>query len=364
LSPGTFQAGFIAVATLLWLWRELFSLVNSVPRLAERAIIVGENALAESLIYECETRPELGLRIVGRGLSADTLAAWMSCTGDASSCSPPDNEFREEFPRAIEHLGVDRIVIALGECRGKLPVGLLLTLKSRGVHVQDGAELYEKITGKIPIESIRMSSLLFSPGCCASRVFLMYKRAASVVVSVLGLVISLPVIPFVLLAIKLTSPGPIFYRQRRVGRNGVVFDCYKFRTMRANAEADRGPTWAGDDDPRITPVGRFLRRMRADEIPQLWNVLKGEMSLVGPRPERPEFVAALSREIPYYQLRHAVRPGISGWAQIRYKYGSSVEDAKEKLRYDLFYIKNMSAGLDLLILFDTVKVILWGRGVK
>jgi len=239
-----------------------------------------------------------------------------------------------------------------------------LSLKSRGVLFQDGAELYEEITGKIPIESIRMSSLLFSPGCHASWVFLMYKRAASVVVSVLGLLISLPLIPFIVLAIKLTSPGLVFYRQRRVGRNGVVFDCYKFRTMRANAEADTGPTWAGDDDPRITPVGRFLRRIRADEIPQLWNVLRGDMSLVGPRPERPEFVAALSREIPYYQLRHVVRPGISGWAQIRYKYGSSVEDAKEKLRYDLFYIKNMSAGLDLLILFQTVKVILWGRGVK
>jgi sugar transferase (PEP-CTERM system associated) len=364
LSPGTFQAGFVAVATLLVLWRELFSLVNSVPRFTERAVIVGENALVESLIHECETRPELGLRIVGRSLSADKLALWIDRTGGASSGSLPDNEFREEYSRAVEHPGVDRIVIALGECRGKLPVELLLSLKSRGVRVQDSAELYEKITGKIPIESIRMSSLLFSPGCYASRVFLMYKRAASVVVSVLGLVISLPLIPFIVLAIKLTSPGPVFYRQRRVGRSGAVFECYKFRTMWANAEADTGPTWAGDDDPRITAVGRFLRRIRADEIPQLWNVLKGDMSLVGPRPERPEFVAALSREIPYYQLRHAVRPGISGWAQIRYKYGSSVEDAREKLRYDLFYIKNMSAGLDLLILFHTVKVILWGRGAK
>jgi sugar transferase (PEP-CTERM system associated) len=364
LSPGTFQTGFVAVAALLLLWRELFSLLNSVPRFAKRALLVGEGALAESLIHECQTRPELGLCIVGGGLPAEKLVAWMSRTGGASSESLPENEIHEAFAQTMEHPGLDRIVIALGECRGKLPVGLLLSLKSRGMLVQDGAELYEEITGKIPIESIRMSSLLFSPGCHASWVFLMYKRAASVVVSVLGLLISLPLIPFIVLAIKLTSPGLVFYRQRRVGRNGVVFDCYKFRTMRANAEADTGPTWAGDDDPRITAVGRFLRRIRADEIPQLWNVLKGDMSLVGPRPERPEFVAALSREIPYYQLRHVVRPGISGWAQIRYKYGSSVEDAKEKLRYDLFYIKNMSAGLDLLILFQTVKVILWGRGVK
>jgi lipopolysaccharide/colanic/teichoic acid biosynthesis glycosyltransferase len=162
----------------------------------------------------------------------------------------------------------------------------------------------------------------------------------------------------------MTSRGPVFYRQKRVGFNGTVFECYKFRTMCADAEADSGPTWAGDDDPRITPVGRFLRTGRLDEIPQLWNVLRGDMSLVGPRPERPEFVERLSREIPHYNLRHTIRPGVTGWAQIRFKYGSSVEDAKEKLRYDLFYVKNMSPGLDLLVLFETVKVILLGRGAQ
>jgi len=161
-----------------------------------------------------------------------------------------------------------------------------------------------------------------------------------------------------------TSPGRVLYRQKRVGRNGAEFDCYKFRTMRSDAEADTGPTWAGDDDPRITPVGRFFRQTRIDEIPQLWNVLRGDMSLVGPRPERPEFVDELNRRIPYYQLRHATRPGITGWAQVRYKYGSSIEDAKEKLRYDLFYVKNMAPGLDLLILFHTIKVIFLGRGAQ
>jgi lipopolysaccharide/colanic/teichoic acid biosynthesis glycosyltransferase len=176
--------------------------------------------------------------------------------------------------------------------------------------------------------------------------------------------LSLPLLPFIILAIKLTSPGAALYRQKRVGREGVVFYCYKFRTMRADAEADTGATWALDDDPRITRVGKFLRMARLDEIPQLWNVLKGDMSLVGPRPERPEFTEFLSREIPYYQLRQTVRPGITGWAQIRYKYASSVEDAREKLRYDLFYIKNMSIGLDLLVFFQTVKVILFSQGAK
>jgi lipopolysaccharide/colanic/teichoic acid biosynthesis glycosyltransferase len=171
-------------------------------------------------------------------------------------------------------------------------------------------------------------------------------------------------IPLVSLAIKISSAGPVFYKQKRVGHDGLVFDCYKFRTMRADAEADTGPTWAEDNDPRITKVGRFLRLSRLDEVPQLWNVLKGDMSLVGPRPERPEFVERLAQEIPYYSLRQAVRPGITGWAQIRYQYGSSIDDAREKLRHDLFYIKNLSPGLDSLILMDTVKTILWGRGAR
>jgi sugar transferase (PEP-CTERM system associated) len=291
--------------------------------------------------------------------------------------SRPDNRARGAMPITLSQTGyceelsadrqvpgIDRIVVALEERRGRLPVDLLLSLKNRGVQVQDGNDVYESITGKVPIESIRMSWLLFSPDYFASRLFLFYKRSASLVASIAGLLLSLPLLPFVVLAIKLSSPGQVMYRQSRVGRDGVVFRCYKFRTMRSDAEADTGPTWATDDDPRITPVGRFLRKTRMDEIPQLLNVLKGDMSLVGPRPERPEFVAALKQEIPYYHLRHSVRPGITGWAQTLYRYGSSVEDAKEKLRYDLFYIKNMSAGLDLLIILSTVKIILLGRGAK
>jgi sugar transferase (PEP-CTERM system associated) len=260
--------------------------------------------------------------------------------------------------------GIDRIVVAMEERRGRLPVDLLLSLKNRGVQVQDGNDVYESITGKVPIESIRLSWLLFSPGFQASRLFLIYKRSASVLISIVGLLLSAPFLPLVILAIKLSSPGRVLYWQNRVGRDDRVFRCYKFRTMRSDAEAISGPTWAEDDDPRVTPVGRLLRKTRIDEIPQLLNVLKGDMSLVGPRPERPEFVAALNKKIPYYHLRHSVRPGITGWAQILYKYGSSVEDAKEKLRYDLYYIKNTSVGLDLLIFLNTIKIVLVGRGAK
>jgi exopolysaccharide biosynthesis polyprenyl glycosylphosphotransferase len=232
------------------------------------------------------------------------------------------------------------------------------------VLIQDGLELYEQVTGKIPIESLRLGTLLFSSGFHISRFLEIYKRLASIVFAVVGLLLGLPLLPFIALAIKLTSPGRLFYHQKRVGKDDTIFYCHKFRTMRADAEADTGPTWAGDEDPRITKVGHFLRTTRLDEIPQLWNVLKGDMSLIGPRPERPEFIEWLQKEIPYYNLRHAVRPGITGWAQVRYKYGSTVEDAKEKLRYDLFYIKNMSPGLDALIFFGTVKTILLGRGAK
>ena len=366
LGRGIFVIGLVFAATLLFFWRGLFSKINSAPEFAERALIFGDGPLAELLQTEFESRPELGLRVVGRVLPSNNGTGShqggyrpTEFCGDISA-----TDLVDDLSRSVKTLRATRIVVAMGDRRGKLPVDTLLALKCRGLQVQDGVEVYEAITGKVPIESVRSGWLLFSPGCYASRFYLAYKRAASVLVSILGLTLSLPLLPFIVLVIKLTSPGPVFYRQRRVGRDGVVYYCYKFRTMRADAEADTGPTWAGDDDPRITSVGRFLRQSRMDEIPQLWNVLRGDMSLVGPRPERPEFVDTLNKEIPYYHLRHAVRPGITGWAQIRYKYGSSIEDSKEKLRYDLFYIKNMSAGLDALIFLQTIKIILLGRGAK
>jgi sugar transferase (PEP-CTERM system associated) len=364
LGRGIFVIGLFFVATLLFVWRKLFFVVNNVEAFADRAILVGESSLADDLKREFESRPELGLRFVGQVLEDGPEINHADEPGKEVSVHSLDADMGENLCRTVKLLRANRIVVTMAERRGKLPVERLLSLKCRGVHVQDGVELYETITGKVPIESVRLASLLFSPGCYASRFHLFYKRFASIVVSVTGLILSLPLFPFILAAIKLTSRGPILYRQSRVGRDGVVFHCYKFRTMRADAEADSGPTWAKDDDPRITPVGKFLRKSRLDEIPQLWNVLRGDMSLVGPRPERPEFVEKLGREIPFYQLRHNVRPGISGWAQVRYQYGSSVEDAKEKLRYDLYYIKNMSAGLDLLICFSTIKIILLGRGAK
>jgi sugar transferase (PEP-CTERM system associated) len=326
-------------------------------------MIFGDEPSTVRLLRELESRPELGLNVVGRvlvGQNGSYQTNW-----DSRSPASPDAAFADEdLPTAIGTQRVNRMIVALDDRRGRLPVEMLLTLKSRGVLVQDGTEYYEQITGKILIESLRLGTLVFSSGFHLSRFLVIYKRLASILVSVVGLVLTLPLLPFISLAIKLTSPGRLLYHQKRVGKDGATFYCHKFRTMRADAEADTGPTWADDDDPRITPVGRFLRVTRLDEIPQLWNVLKGEMSLIGPRPERPEFVEWLKQEIPHYNRRHTIRPGITGWAQIRYKYGSSVDDAREKLRYDLFYIKHMSPGLDALIFFSTIKIILLGRGAK
>jgi sugar transferase (PEP-CTERM system associated) len=364
LGRGIFHLGFLFVGLLLLLWRRLFSIFNNTQRLAERVVILGEGPLAKSLLKEIEKRPELGIRVAGR-------------VQLRTSENRPDNHEIGEIPVILSQTdfceglaigrpirGIDRIVVAMEERRGKLPVDLLLSLKNHGVQVQDGNDVYESITGKVPIESIRLSWLLFSPGSHASGLFPIYKRFASVVISIVGLLLSLPLLPFVIIAIKLSSPGGVLYWQNRVGRDDRIFRCYKFRTMRSDAETETGPTWAEDEDPRVTLVGRFLRKTRIDEIPQLLNVLKGDMSLVGPRPERPEFVTALNERIPYYHLRHSVRPGITGWAQILYKYGSSVEDAKEKLRYDLYYIKNRSVGLDLLIVLNTIKIVLVGRGAR
>jgi sugar transferase (PEP-CTERM system associated) len=240
----------------------------------------------------------------------------------------------------------------------------LLELRMRGVKIEEATSWLEKINGKIEVENLNPSWLVFGQGFRRGNIFVVVRRVLSVVISLVGLILALPLIPFIMLAIHFDSKGPIFYTQTRVGKGGHNFKVVKFRTMREDAEAATGPKWAGNHDPRITRIGKFLRSSRLDEIPQLWCVLKGDMAFVGPRPERPEFIEMLSKEIPYYGVRHMVRPGLTGWAQVRYKYGSTVADAREKLQYDLFYIKNASIGLDLLIMFQTVKTVLLRRGAQ
>ncbi len=258
---------------------------------------------------------------------------------------------------------VDRIIVALDERRGKFPLEQLLFCRLKGIPVDDGVAFTELLAGKLSVENLHPSSLIFSNGFKRSAIFKRMKRVFDLLASVLTLILLSPVCLLIALAIKMESTGPILYRQERVGEDGKVFKLLKFRSMRADAEQN-GPVWAKVDDDRVTRVGRIIRKLRLDEIPQIFNVLKGEMSFVGPRPERPFFVESLRKEIPYYSERHVIKPGITGWAQIMYRYGASKEDALQKLKYDLYYIKHMSVMLDLVILFETIKIVLLGKGAR
>jgi sugar transferase (PEP-CTERM system associated) len=344
--------GLVILTAALITWRSSYGWLIRRPYLMERIYVLGDGELAQRLVQALWNRPDLGMEVAGR---AETLS------NEFSNRKTLQSDIAAVLKKGQ---GISRIVLAMPDRRGTIPVAQLLNLRLRGVRIEDATTLLEQISGKIEIDDLHPSWLILSDGFHVDSAFVAVRSVISRVISLACLVPLLPLLALIALAIKASSPGPVLYRQERVGRNGVVFTCYKFRTMRTDAEAGTGPAWAGDDDPRITPLGRILRKSRLDEIPQLWNVVKGEMALVGPRPERPEFVKWLSKAIPYYALRHAIRPGITGWAQVNYKYGSSVEDAKEKLKYDLFYIKNMSFGLDLTTLLYTTKVVLLGRGAK
>jgi sugar transferase (PEP-CTERM system associated) len=257
---------------------------------------------------------------------------------------------------------VDKLIVSMTERRGVLPVKNLLTCKLRGVEILDSPSFYEQMTGKLLVEDIQPSWFIYSRGFRFTSVRRAWKRVLDIVLAFLGILLVMPFLPIVAVLIKLTSPGPVLFRQLRVGERGCEFTLIKFRTMCDNAEKETGPVWASENDPRITRLGALLRKIRIDEIPQLFNVLKGDMSFIGPRPERKEFVERLSEKIPYYGKRHFVKPGVTGWAQVKYPYGASDEDALEKLRYDLYYIKNYSFTLDLIIILETIKVVLFGRG--
>ncbi len=341
--------GLIILTAALLAWRNAFSWLAQQPYLRERVYVLGSGERAQRLVSGLQTRSDLGVDVVG----------W---TGDIDGVVTRQQAASHLLSVAREQ-AVHYVIVAMQDRRDAMPMPELLHLRLQSsVRVEEATSWLERISGKIEVENLYPSWIIFADGFRFSQAFRLVRRVLNFTVGLISLLLAAPLIPFIVLAVRLDSAGPILYRQKRVGRLGSVFFCYKFRTMRPDAEADIGPTWADDDDPRITRVGKFLRAARLDEIPQLWCVLKGDMAFVGPRPERPEFVQWLTQEIPYYNLRHLVRPGITGWAQIRYKYGNTVEDAKEKLQYDLFYIKNASIGLDILIMFQTIKILLLRRG--
>jgi sugar transferase (PEP-CTERM system associated) len=354
--------GVFAVAALLLIvlipgWRLLFEWMSRNVRSRERLLLVGTSAAAVDLARELfERRHELGVEIVG---FVDPDPARLG----APVLNPGVIGTIEDIPSIVRAKNVDRVVVSLADARGKLPVDKLLEMKLDGVTFDHLASIYEQYTGKIAVENLRPSWLIFSSGFKKSRVLSMSKRVIDIAVASAGLVLTLPLLGLIAVAVRLTSEGGVLYHQRRVGQHGRIFVVHKFRSMRANAEEATGPVWATKSgDRRVTPLGSMLRRTRLDELPQLWNVLRGDMSFVGPRPERPEFVGELRKQIPFYGQRHVVRPGLTGWAQVRYTYGASVEDALQKLQYDLFYIKNLSIALDLFIIFSTVKTVLLRKG--
>jgi sugar transferase (PEP-CTERM system associated) len=342
--------GFGVLTVALFVWRAAYSWLVQQPYFRERVYVLGTGDRAQRVVNGLRRRPELGIEV----------ASWTgNIEGDVNR-----DAVAKHLMELVQQNRVHRVIVAMPERREKLPVDELLKLRQRGVKVEEATNWLERISGKIEVEHLNPSWLIFADGFRFSDFFRVVRWVLNFSVALVGLVLALPLLPFIALAVKLSSPGPVFYSQKRVGKGDVEFQCYKFRTMRQDAEADTGATWATDDDPRITRVGKFLRTMRLDEIPQLWCVLKRDMNFVGPRPERPEFVESLKTEIRYYEVRHMVRPGITGWAQVKYKYGNTREDALEKLQYDLFYVKNASLGLDVLIWLQTVKIVLLGRGAK
>jgi len=258
----------------------------------------------------------------------------------------------------------DKIVVSLTERRGVFPFQEVMACKLAGVEVMDAASFYEHVTGKLFLEGINPSWIIFSDGFKVGRMRKIMKRGMDILFAIFGILLTIPFLPLIAIAIKLDSSGPIFYRQERVGEKEKNFYLYKFRTMRADAECATGAVWAQKNDPRVTRLGAFFRMCRVDELPQFFNILRGDMSMVGPRPERPEFVETLKKQIHYYSERHFVKPGVTGWAQVRYPYGACVEDALEKLRYDLYYIKNISLAFDLMIIMETIQVVLFRRGAR
>jgi sugar transferase (PEP-CTERM system associated) len=346
---------------LVVIWRSAFDIITARLAPHERLLLVGTSPAAVVLARELhERRHEFGVNIVG---FVDSDPARVG----APVINPGVVGTIDQIPQLTARMHVDRVVVSLPDARGALRMDRLLDVRLRsGVLFDHLASVYEEYTGKIALENLRPSWLLFSTGFRKTRLLMFTKRAFDIAAAVAGLILSAPLLLLSALLLKLESPrDPVLYHQVRVGLNGEPFTIHKLRTMRRDAEATTGPVWSGGDrDPRITAVGRFMRKSRLDEIPQLWNVLLGDMSLIGPRPERPAFVEQLTRQIPFYGQRHVVKPGVTGWAQVRYTYGASVEDALEKMQYDLYYVKHMSLMFDLLIAVETVKTVVLRRGAK
>jgi sugar transferase (PEP-CTERM system associated) len=350
IGPYVLVVGVSFLTVSLVLWRLAYERIISLPIFHERVYVLGCGERARTVVETLRASRDAGMEVVGWNGKTDEQGRFDRLAADLRAfCTPKP--------------GIDRVIVAMEDRRESMPVRELLDLRLCGVVIENSSTLLERLSGKLLLDGLNPSTLIFAEGFRMSTLHQLFRRLLSLAVSFLALAICLPFLPLIILAVRLSSPGPIFFKQTRVGQRGRSFTAYKFRTMRQDAEA-QGAVWATKNDPRVTSIGRLMRKTRIDEIPQLWNVLRGEMAFVGPRPERPEFVRWLSQEIPFYDLRHMIRPGITGWAQVRYQYGASLEETKQKLEYDLYYVKHQSISLDLLIIFETVKTILLRRGAQ
>ena len=363
--------GFVVPTATLWRVNSLYAMGLAIAALFLIRLILTQSAGADAFRRRIlvlgagprAARLQTLAETPGSGLVAAGFVA-MSASESAVKGAVARGDIANLADHAVA-LGVGEVVLAMEERRNALPLGDLLRVKTTGIHVNDIASFIERETGRVDLATTNPSGLIFSDGFSAGqRISKVGKRVFDVVASLLALVLGLPLVLIAAVAVKCDSRGPVFYRQPRVGLFGEPYDIVKIRSMRTDAEAAGEAVWASENDPRVTRVGRIIRKLRIDELPQLWCVLKGEMSFVGPRPERPSFVGDLEQQLPYYAERHMVKPGLTGWAQINYPYGASVEDARVKLEYDLYYAKNYSPFLDLLILLQTVRVVLWPEGAR
>lgn len=327
-------------------------------RFGERVIVLGSSQEALILSRMIQDNPMAGFELLG------IIEEQGQPQLESRDNDPPLAGTLEDLHAKCRAEGISRVIVALKERRGRFPVDALLKCRMDGVIIEEREAMYERLTGKLAVESMRPSYLIYGRGFTKDPLTMALKRVLDILVSSVGLVLSLPICILTAIAIKLSSRGPIFFMQERVGEDGAVFRLIKFRTMQPDAEATSGPVWAQKNDDRVTKIGKFLRLTRIDEIPQFCNILGGQMSFVGPRPERRHFVDQLQQDVPFYPLRHTVKPGLTGWAQVSHPYGASIEDAQEKLRYDLYYIKNMSLLFDVNIILRTVAVIMRGTGAR
>lgn len=336
------------------LWRYIYGMGVMQATVAQRVLFIGTNNLVQQLATEFDESPEMGLRCVGFvDNPSDEIPENIELLGQISDLKP-----------IVEVTRPDRIVVGLKERRGRLPVNTLLELRFSGIPIEQAGALFEATFGRITTQELRPSDLIFTGGLGPRQSSVRFQSIYSFIIGATMLILLSPIMVAVAILVKLTSKGPILYRQIRVGKDDKPFTVYKFRSMRVDAEARSGAVWATKNDPRITPIGKWLRKLRFDELPQLFNVINGDMSMVGPRPERPEFTRTLEQQIPFYRQRTCVKPGVTGWAQINYKYGDTIEDTIAKLEYDLYYIKHLSLALDLYIIFSTIKTVLTARGAQ